>query len=94
MLFDCKLYYQSYNGIDKGAYSALLYEFDKDNSVTESARNINAVYGDGTISVGQSQRRFQKFPAGNYSIKDEPRPWRSVELDEDVLVEQNCIVTS
>jgi len=39
----------------------------------------------GTISVSQCQRWFQKFRAGNYSLEDELRPERSVEIDEDVL---------
>jgi len=39
----------------------LLYEFNKDNNATESAKNIKAVYGDRTISVSQCQRWFQKF---------------------------------
>jgi len=56
----------------------LLYEF-KGNNATESARNIKAIYGDRTISVSQCQRWFQKFQSGNYSLKDEPRPKRSVE---------------
>jgi len=74
----------------------LLYEFNKGHNATESARNIKAEYGDQTISVSQCQRWFQKFRAGNYNLEDEPRPGRSVELDEDVLqtlVEQNPIVT-
>ena len=74
----------------------MLYDFNKDNNATESARYINAVYGDGTISVSHCQRWFQKFRAGNYSLKDEPCPGRSVELDQDVLqtlVEQNPSVT-
>jgi len=50
----------------------LLYEFNKGNNATESARNIKAVYGDRTIS--QCQRWFQKFRAGNYSLEDESRP--------------------
>jgi len=72
----------------------LLYEFNKGNNATESARNIKAVYGDRTISVSQCQRWFQKFRVGNYSLKDEPRPGRSVELDENVLqtLKQNSIV--
>jgi len=72
----------------------LLCEFNKDNNVIESTRNIKAVYGDRTISVNQCQRWFQKFQAGNYNLKDEPG--RSVELDEDVLqtlMEQNPIIT-
>jgi len=72
----------------------LLYEFNKGNNATESARNIKAVYEDWTISVSQCQRWFQKFRVGNYSLEDKPRPGRSVELDEDlqILVEQNPIV--
>jgi len=91
------LFYQSYNGSDKRAYLAYFaLWFNKGNNATESARNIKAIYGDRTISVSQCQRWFQKFRAGNYSLKDEPRPGRSVELDEDVLqilAEQNPIVT-
>jgi len=74
----------------------LLYDFNKGNNATESARNIKAVYGDRRISVSHCQRWFQKFRAGNYRLEDEPRPERSVELDENVLqtlVEQNPIVT-
>jgi len=71
----------------------LLYEFNKGNNATESAKNIKAVYGARTISISQCQRWFR---AGNYSLEDDPRPGRSVELDEDVLqtlMEQNLIVT-
>jgi len=74
----------------------LLYEFNKGNNATESARNIKAVYGNRTISVSQCQRWFKKFRAGNYGLEDEPRLGRSVELDEDVLqilTKQNLVVT-
>jgi len=36
----------------------LLYEFNKGNHATKSARNIKAVYEDRTISVSQCQRWF------------------------------------
>jgi len=61
----------------------LLYEFNKDNNATESARNIKVIYGDRTISVSQCQRWFQKFRAGNYSLEDESRSGKSVEFNED-----------
>jgi len=55
----------------------LLYEFNKGNNATESAKNIKAVYEDRTINVSQCQRWFQKFRAGNCSLEDEPRPGRA-----------------
>jgi len=45
-------------------------------------REILKQYGDRT-SVSRCQRWFQKFRAGNYSLEDEPRSERSVELDKD-----------
>jgi len=42
-----QLFFQSYNGSDKEYIRRiLLYEFNKGNNATESARNIKAVYGD------------------------------------------------
>ncbi|XP_014776864.1 histone-lysine N-methyltransferase SETMAR-like [Octopus bimaculoides] len=60
-----------------------------------TTRNINAVYGNRAINISQCQQLFQKFRDRKYSLEDEPRPGRSVELDENVLqaqVEQNTIV--
>ncbi|XP_036359491.1 histone-lysine N-methyltransferase SETMAR-like [Octopus sinensis] len=70
----------------------LLYEFNNGHNATETARNINAIYGDRTLSVSQCQRWFQRFRTGNYSLEDDIRPGRSVKLDDEALqalVEEN-----
>jgi len=42
--------------IKEHIWHILLYEFNKDNNVTESTRNIKTVYGDRTINVSQCQQ--------------------------------------
>lgn len=52
---------------------------------TESARTINAGYGDQAINISQCQQQFQKFRGEIYSLEDEFLREKLIELDEDDL---------
>ena len=71
---------------------AMLREFKQGNNATETAEKICSVYGECTISDRAIQNWFVKFRSEDTSMKDEPRPGRSSDFDDDalkVLVECN-----
>ena len=74
----------------------MLYEFQKGNNASESARNIQSVYGKDVASEWMCRRWFEKFREGNFNLKDEERTGRPNELDDELLkatVEENPTVT-
>ena len=52
----------------------MLGEFKNNKNATESAKKICSVYGQGVITECQVWNYFSKFPSGDTSLKDEPRP--------------------
>ena len=50
----------------------MLWEFKNNINVTETAKNISTVYGQGVVSE-QVQNWFSKFRSCGSSLKDKPR---------------------
>ncbi|XP_067126777.1 histone-lysine N-methyltransferase SETMAR-like [Centruroides vittatus] len=70
----------------------MLWEFKLGNNATETTKKICNVYGSGVISDRAVRKWFTKFRSGDFSLKDEERPGRSSDFDDDVLkvlIEQN-----
>ncbi|XP_023237751.1 histone-lysine N-methyltransferase SETMAR-like [Centruroides sculpturatus] len=70
----------------------MLWEFKLGKNATETAKKICNVYGSGVISDRVVRKWFTKFRSGDFSLKDDERPGRSSDFDDDVLkalIEQN-----
>lgn len=65
----------------------LLYEFKLGHTATEAHGNLCAVFGEDIPSERQCQNWFKKFRDGDFSIEDEPRPGRPIELDLDAFLD-------
>ena len=65
----------------------MLWEFKNKKNATETAKKICNVYGQDIITDRQVRNWFAKFRSGDMSLKDERRPGRSSDLDEDALRE-------
>ena len=65
----------------------MLWEFKNNKNATETAKKICSVYGQGVITDRQVRNWFSKFRSGDTSLRDEPRPGRSSDLDQDALRE-------
>uniref|UniRef100_A0A7I4Y9V7 HTH_48 domain-containing protein n=1 Tax=Haemonchus contortus TaxID=6289 RepID=A0A7I4Y9V7_HAECO len=61
------------------------YEFKLGRTAAQPARNINEVWGQGSVNECTVQRWFQKFRAGNASLEDEPHGSRLPTLDNEQL---------
>ena len=70
----------------------MLYYFKKAKNATEMQKKICAVYGEGAVIDRMYQKWFAKFCAGDFSLDDDPRSGRPVEVDSDqieTLIENN-----
>lgn len=68
------------------------YEFTLGRSGAQTARNINQVWGEGSVNECTVQRWFKKFREGDFSLEDEEGRGRPSSLNDDVLqsvVEEN-----
>ncbi|GFX89877.1 histone-lysine N-methyltransferase SETMAR [Trichonephila clavipes] len=54
-------------------------------NASQDHKNLCAVYGDEALKKRQCQNRFAKFRSGGFSLKDEKRSGRPVEVDDDVI---------
>lgn len=54
----------------------ILYEFKLKHNASEASRNINAAWGEGSLSERAAQMWFKKFRGGDLSLqnKDRGRP--------------------
>ena len=48
-------------------------------------KNLCAVYGDEALKERQCQNWFDKFRSGDFSLEDEKRSGRPVEVDDDLI---------
>lgn len=64
---------------------ALLFLFHSDLSAAEAHRRLQQAYGADALSYETCRRRFDRFQQGNYTIDDEVRSGRPMEMDVDVL---------
>ena len=70
----------------------ILWEFKDNKNATETAEKICNVYGQDVITTRQVRNWFAKFRSGDISLKVEPKPEQSSDIDEDAfkeLVESN-----
>lgn len=65
----------------------LLYEYQLGHTAAEAHRNISLGIGQGVLSQATAYRWFERFKEGEYSLEDEDKPGRGMELDVDRLVE-------
>ena len=63
------------------------YEFKLGRNAAQTARNINEVWGKGSVNECTVQRWYQKFRSGNTSLEDEPHGSRPSTIDNDELKE-------
>ena len=59
----------------------MLWEFKIYKNPTETVKNISCVYGQGVITDRQVRDWFTKFHSGDMSLRNEPRPGRSTNLN-------------
>ena len=59
----------------------ILWEFKQGNNAKGTAEIICSVYGESTITDRALRNWFVEFRSGDTSLKDEPRPGRSLDFD-------------
>lgn len=65
----------------------LLYEFNLGHNPAVAYRNLRYVFGEQCPSERTVERWFSKFSSGDFSIEDQPRAGRPVELNIEKLLE-------
>ncbi|GFV64583.1 histone-lysine N-methyltransferase SETMAR [Trichonephila clavipes] len=63
----------------------LLFYFRKGKNASQAHKKLCAVYGDEALRERQCQNWFAKFRSGDFSLKDEKRSGRPVEVDDDLM---------
>ncbi|RLU24789.1 hypothetical protein DMN91_002879 [Ooceraea biroi] len=61
------------------------YEFRRGTTVSETARNINAVFGEGSTTKATVGNWFKNFRDGDFSLANEPRGRPKTKVDNDHL---------
>ncbi|GFU49197.1 histone-lysine N-methyltransferase SETMAR [Trichonephila clavipes] len=54
-------------------------------NASQAHKKLCAVYGDEALKERQCQNWFAKFRSGDFSLKDEKRSGRPVEVDNDLI---------
>ena len=49
----------------------MLYHFEKGHKAAEAFRDLNELFGEGTIGERQVRRWFERFKSGDTSLEDE-----------------------
>ena len=60
-------------------FDIMFYYFKKGKNITETQKEICAVYGEGTVTDQTCQKWFAKFYAGDLSLNNALWPGRPVE---------------
>ena len=63
----------------------LLFNFRKGINASQVHKKLFDVYGDEALKERQCQYWFAKFRSGDFSLKDEERSGRPVEVDDDQI---------
>ena len=63
----------------------LLFYFRKGKNASQAHKKLCAVYDDEALKERQCQNWFDKFRSGDFSLKDEKRSGRPVEVDDDLI---------
>ena len=61
------------------------YEFKLGRNAAQTARNINEIWGEGSVNECTVQRWYQKFRSGNTSLDDEPHARGPSAIDNELL---------
>jgi transposase len=64
----------------------IYHEYAHGTTTAQAARNINAMYGEDSITEHTCQNWYQRFRSGDNNFEDEPPSRRPSELDEQVLI--------
>lgn len=64
----------------------MLYHFEKGWSAAKSFRDLNELYGKGTISQSQVERWFKKFKSGDTNLADEEGRGRPSNFNDKALM--------
>ena len=65
----------------------MLYHFEKGHKSAEAFRDLNELFGDGTISWSQVKKWFQRFKSGDTSLEDEEGRGRCSDFDDQALLD-------
>ena len=65
----------------------MLSEFKNDKNVTETAKKLYRIYGEGVIIDLHGRFWFSKFRSRDTPMRNEPRQGHSSDLDQDALRE-------
>ena len=71
----------------------LLFYFRKGKNASQVRKRLCAVYGDEALKERQCQNWSDKFRSADFSLKDEKRFGRPVEVDDDLIKAIIRIVT-
>uniref|UniRef100_A0A914DXN1 Mos1 transposase HTH domain-containing protein n=1 Tax=Acrobeloides nanus TaxID=290746 RepID=A0A914DXN1_9BILA len=63
----------------------MLYHFEKGHKAAEPFRDLNELFGEGTIGERQVRRWFERFKSGDTSLEDEGG--RPSDLDDQALLD-------
>ena len=66
---------------EKPIYQCLLYEYQLGNNATKATQNICSAKGPGTVYHTTAKRWFNRFRNGDYSLHDDQRSGRPLEID-------------
>lgn len=75
----------------------MLYHFEKGWKASQSFRDLNELFGEGTISESRCREWFARFKSGDTSLEDKPRRGRPSDFDDQALlaaVEENESLTT
>jgi histone-lysine N-methyltransferase SETMAR len=64
----------------------IYHEYSRGTTAAQAARNINAVYGEGSITEQTCRTWYNRFRSGDITLGDQPRPGRPSELDNQALI--------
>ena len=65
----------------------LLYHFEKGHKAAEAFRDLNELFGDGTIDESTVRIWFRRFKSGNTSLEDEKGRGRPSDFDDQALLD-------
>ena len=64
----------------------MLYHYEKGWKAAQSFRDLNELFGEGTISESQCREWFARFKSGDTSLEDKSGRGRSSDFDDQALL--------
>uniref|UniRef100_A0A914E233 Mos1 transposase HTH domain-containing protein n=1 Tax=Acrobeloides nanus TaxID=290746 RepID=A0A914E233_9BILA len=65
----------------------MLYRFEKGYKAAEAFRDLNELFGEGTIGERQVRRWFERFKSSDISLEDEEGRGRPSDFDDQALLD-------